>query len=96
MNPSLKLVLRVVSLLAPGIRVTGGLLHDRGRPGSVPQASAAHSKFPLARPVPRRRRPAPPTRLLGSARPPVAPRDSSESPASLQALKWRLSESFNW
>ena len=46
MNPSLKLVLRVVSLLAPGIRVTGGLHQDRGRPGSVPQASAAHSPWP--------------------------------------------------
>ena len=48
-NPSLKLVLRVVSLLASGIRVTGGLHQDRGRPGSVPQASAAHSPWPPAR-----------------------------------------------
>jgi hypothetical protein len=72
-NPSLKLVLRVVSLLAPGIRVTGGLHQDRGRPGSVPQASAAHSPWPdqsrcaVAR-------------LLPPARSAVlAPRDSRES-----------------
>ena len=66
-------MLRVVSLLAPGIRVTGGLHQDRGRPGSVPQASAAHSPWPA------RSRFAVARLLPPACSAVLAPRDSRES-----------------